>query len=75
MSYLNFDTELALADDPDALIDHLDILLMAGNMSAELRTHLTNHVEALPDTPLGLSERVRDAVTLIMASPDYLTQQ
>jgi len=75
LSYLNFDTELALADEPEALIDHLDVLLMAGNMSAELRTLLTDHVDALPDTSIGRSERVRDAVTLIMASPDYLIQQ
>jgi len=75
LSFLNFDTELALADDADDLVDHLDVLLMAGTMSPELRTQLTVHVDALPDTPAGLSTRVRDAVTLIMASPDYLIQQ
>ena len=75
VSYLNFDTELALADDSEQLVDHLNVLLMSGNMSATLRTNLIDHIDALPNTPLGLSERVRDAVTLIMASPDYLIQQ
>ncbi len=74
LSYLNFDTELALADDPNALLDHLDTLLMAGSMSEPLRTTLLNHLSQLPDNPSGHSLRVRDAVTLIMASPDYLIQ-
>ncbi len=74
VSYLNFDTELSLASDPDALLDHLDILLMAGSMTSELRNALLSHLNTLADSDSGRSQRVRDAITLIVASPDYLVQ-
>jgi len=73
-SYLNFADELSLASATTALLEHFDLVLLSGNMSDDLRTALTSHLNALPDTPAGLSQRVRDAVTLIMASPDYLVQ-
>lgn len=73
-SFLNFSDELSLASDTKALLDHLDLVLLSGNMSDALNTTLSSHLNDLPDTPAGLSQRVRDAVTLIMASPDYLVQ-
>jgi len=73
-AFLNFDTELALASDPIALIEHLNILLLSGSMSEGLRVTLQNHLNGLPDTPDGHDERVRDAVFLIVVSPDYLVQ-
>jgi len=73
-SYLNFDTELALAGDTDTLLDHLNTLLLAGSMSDALRIPLREHMNSLPDTESGRSFRVRDAVFLIFTSPDYLVQ-
>ena len=73
-SYLDFSYERSLAAEPEQLLDHLNILLLSGNLSADLRVILVNHLNGLPDTEPGLSQRVRDAVTLIMASPDYLVQ-
>ena len=73
-SYLDFTYELNLADDATALLDHLDLILLSGNMSDGLRNILQSHIEALPSDEDGLSQRVRDAITLIMASPDYLVQ-
>ena len=75
ISFLNFDTELALADDVESLIEHLDTLLTAGAMSSTFKQNLTAHLDELPDTASGRSTRVRDAITLIIASPDYLVQQ
>lgn len=73
ISYLDFSTEVALADDVPALLEHLDVLLLSGNMSDTLENILTNHLTS--DEMAGnLSARVRDAVMLIMASPDYLVQ-
>lgn len=73
-SYLDFTYERSLAGDTDSLLDHLNVVLMSGNMSNALRQILIDHLNELPDTEEGLSQRVRDAVTLIMASPDYLVQ-
>ncbi len=74
-SYLDFSFELTLASDTDTLLDHLNLLMLSGGMSDNLRDALSDHLDALPDHASGLSQRVRDAVTLIMASPDYLIQQ
>ena len=73
-SYLDYTYELTLADDATALLDHLNLILLSGNMSDGLRNILQSHIEALPSDEDGLSQRIRDAITLIMASPDYLVQ-
>jgi len=68
--------ELPLADDPEALLDHLDQLLLNGEMSAELRQDLLAAVVSLPlqgaDARLA---RVKLAVFLVFASPEYLHQR
>lgn len=74
VSYLDFSYEVELADDIDVLLDHLNVVVLGGNMSSGLRDVLFSHLQALPDTPPGRLSRVRDALTLIMASPDYLVQ-
>lgn len=73
-AFLDFAYERKLASDPDALLNHLDTLLMSGNLSTDFRAILYDHISGLPDTDDGLSQRVRDAITIIMASPDYLVQ-
>ncbi len=73
-SYLDFSYELTIADDVDELLEHLNILLLSGNMTDGLRTILAGHLNTLTTSDDDLSQRVRDAVTLIMASPDYLVQ-
>jgi len=74
-SYIDISAETALAADPAALIDRLDLLLMSGQMSPGMRTILINHMNNLPADEAGRSLRVRDAITLIMASPQYLVQK
>lgn len=74
VSYLDFSYEVGLASSVDSLLDHLNVLLLSGNMSDGLCDVLFTHLQALPDTPAGHVSRVHDAVTLIMASPDYLVQ-
>lgn len=76
-TYINLAEERALAAvSTDALLDRLDLLLLSGGMSDGLRNILSEHLESLPaaDTREGQSRRVRDAISLIMASPDYLVQ-
>ena len=73
-AFLDFTYERQLASDPDELLNHLDTVLMSGSLSAGFRAILFDHINGLPDTDEGRSLRVRDAITLIMASPDYLVQ-
>lgn len=74
--YTNYSAERALADRPGALLDHLDLLLMAGQMRPALRTRVADAVTAIPlKSDTDSYRRVSTAVALIMASPQYLIQK
>ena len=71
--------ELALAQDPKALVARLNLLLCAGQLPAALQTRME---VALNATPLNASsapdkrlDRVAAAVLLAMAAPQYLVQK
>jgi uncharacterized protein (DUF1800 family) len=68
--------EQSLASDPTALVDHLDTLLLAGNLSGALRTYLIAQVTALPGgNSAQLLERARTAVHLIITSAEFAVQR
>ncbi|MEM1380589.1 MAG: DUF1800 family protein [Pseudomonadota bacterium] len=71
--------ELALANDPTALVDHLDQLLVYGSMSEATKTAIIDTIAMVPfDDPNdrdAQNERVSLAIWLVMASPDYLVQR
>lgn len=69
LALVDIGPEKALAADPAALVDRLDVLLLAGEMSSDLRGVLVDYVA---DTPLGDgTQRVVEALYLILASPEY----
>ena len=74
-SHLDYEVELALADNPQALLDHLNLLLLSGSMSSELNNLLLSHLTSLPSNEDGLLLRVQDAISLLIASPEYLVQK
>lgn len=70
---LNLDLEISLANNPAALTDHLNALLMSGNMSPEMRQVLIDTITAIPtDNP---EERAQTALYLVMNSPEYVIQK
>ncbi|MBO1256050.1 DUF1800 domain-containing protein [Alteromonas sp. 5E99-2] len=70
---IDLSTELALADDPEELISHLDILLMAGQMSDEMRDILfAEYTRTLTFAPV---DRITNLLFLIMSSPQYAIQK
>jgi uncharacterized protein (DUF1800 family) len=79
--FSSYDTELGLAATPDALLDRINLLLMAGEMNSTLRSEILNAVNAIP-IPTGdqnainaaLEARVQTAVYLTMASPSFCAQ-
>ena len=81
----DYTRELALAADPGALLDRIDLLLMHGSMPARLRTQILAAVNgvALPAATAGnavqvaaaQANRVKLAIFLTMASPAYLVQK
>ncbi|MBX3621450.1 MAG: DUF1800 domain-containing protein [Rhizobacter sp.] len=79
---LDFSAETALADDPGALVDRLDLLLMSGQMSATLRDQIITAISgrAIPTSnqtniDAAKRDRVFIGILLTMASPDYLIQK
>lgn len=68
---LDLDRERALAADPAALVDHLDVLLLAGGMSPQMRAILITHLEGESD----LLARAADAVYLVVSSPEFAIQK
>ena len=70
---LNLSAELSLATNPTSLVDHLNYVLMAGNMSPAMRTTLINAVTSIPATTQpGRTERVRTAIYLVVNSPEFV---
>jgi uncharacterized protein (DUF1800 family) len=66
---LNLSGEQALAANPTQLVDHLNSLVMANNMSTEMRNILINAITQIPaDNPV---ERARTAVYLVINSPEF----
>lgn len=74
-SYIDISRETAMAASPAELLDHLNLLLMSGQMTSELRSILHSHLLTLANDEAGRSQRVRDAIILIMSSPAYLVQK
>lgn len=75
---LNMREEKALADDPRALIDRLDLLLTAGQLSAQARQQLVAYISGLPEARYSEHNRrmrVFEAASLIVASPYFAVQR
>jgi len=79
--FSNYGAELNLAATPDALLDRINLLLMAGEMDSTLRSQILGAVNAIP-IPSGdqnainaaLAARVETAIYLTMASPSFSAQ-
>ena len=77
----DYSEELALAEDPLALVQHLDDLLAYGRMSDDDVATLAAFIGDIPltnqyvDDYDGADLRVKMAVLLVMTSPDYLVQR
>ncbi|WP_432377522.1 DUF1800 domain-containing protein [Duganella sp. P38] len=81
----DYSAELALAEQPAQLVDRVNLLLLAGQMSSTLRNQLITALNAvnLPAATANNSgtvetarkNRVYLAVYLTMASPEYLAQR
>ncbi|NJR71986.1 MAG: DUF1800 domain-containing protein [Gammaproteobacteria bacterium] len=68
----NYAAELALADKPEALLDRLSLLLLAGDMKPTTRATILDAVNGIAMNAYDARERrVATAVFLTMASPEF----
>jgi len=79
--FSSYETEMNLANNPGALLDRVNLLLMAGEMDSTLYSQILSAVSAIP-IPAGdqnainaaLAARVKTAIFLTLASPSYCAQ-
>jgi uncharacterized protein (DUF1800 family) len=72
----NYTTEIALAADPVALVSRLNLLLAANQLSAATQARISTAVASITGgSATGLTNRVRAAIMLVMACPEYLVQK
>ena len=77
-SRLDFRHISDLAEDTNKLLDYLNIVLLNKQMSASLRTILSDHLngkELFKEGDEGQFEKAKEAVLLITSSPEYLIQR
>jgi len=75
----SYTTELALVTDATALVNRLNLLLCAGQLSAATRTMFINALNATRVTATSGNgrklDRIAAAVLMVMASAEYLIQK
>jgi hypothetical protein len=79
--FSSYGAEMSLASNPGALVDRVNLLLMAGEMDSTLYGQILSAVSAIP-IPTGdqnainaaLKARVQTAIFLTMAAPTYCAQ-
>ncbi len=76
-THINIDYEAGLADQPEQLLDHLNALLLSGAMSGPLRQAILHHLNTADFGNDGSAPRSRakDAISLIISSPEYQIQR
>lgn len=71
---LDLDRDAPLAANPAALLDRYDTLFFSGRMTSRTRQILLDHLNATPNGNGG-RDRVREALYLIVNSPEYTVQK
>jgi uncharacterized protein (DUF1800 family) len=82
---MNYSAEIALTDNPAALIDRMNLLLFSGQMTATLQSRLVAAVTAVAiPASNGTNQaaidtarlnRARTAIFMSLVSPEYLSQR
>ena len=71
----NYNAQVALADDPQALIDNLDTLLTGNRLSDNTKSELLGTLNATPirtgNENADRLRRVQVAIIMVLASPAY----
>jgi uncharacterized protein (DUF1800 family) len=70
---VDYAPQVALINDTEALIEHLNLLLMAGQMSEGVKEILSETHEATAE--FNANDRIANLVFLIMSSPQFAVQR
>ncbi len=72
---LSEETRMIEQGEYEALLDRLDLLLLAGHMTDAQRQVLRDYLEYKAGTPLQRRALAQDMVSLVLLSPDYAVQR
>jgi uncharacterized protein (DUF1800 family) len=72
---LNFTPWLALAKQPEQLVDRMNLLLCNQQMSTVTRNRLITLVKALPAKEWNIKDRIKQAFIVLAVSPDFVIQK
>ena len=75
ITQIQIEPEVELAADVEALVDRLDLMLMAGQLAPEVRAAIIDLISAHPSNDEGRYQRVLDAIYCIVGSPSHLVQK
>ena len=71
----NHSAYIALASNPTALVDKLNLIMTSNTLSPESRTSIITAVTNVPAGTNQARDRFRMAIMLFEISPDYLIQK
>ena len=71
--FINFEEEMAIAEDADALIDRVAGKLLAGEISATLRQEISGMLARIPAGEAAL--RVAETIYFVSTSPEFAYQR
>ncbi|KZN60150.1 hypothetical protein N473_24540 [Pseudoalteromonas luteoviolacea CPMOR-1] len=72
----NYEQLLSIAKDPNALLDQLNLLLCANQLSTNSYNNISQVIASIEeDAEDGFASRVHLAILMVMSSPDYLVQK
>ena len=72
---ITIDKQIDMAADATVLVNHLDELLLAGQLPNELSAALVDSIESLPTDEVGRRARVVEALYCIVNSPYHYVQK
>jgi uncharacterized protein (DUF1800 family) len=75
---VRYDTEVALAATPEALVKHLDLILLNGQMQPGMQADLVNMLQGVTKNTYYQTRditRAELAISRLMSSPQYIVQK
>ncbi|HHL32170.1 MAG TPA: DUF1800 family protein, partial [Oceanospirillales bacterium] len=74
---VDYDAQIAMADDPVALVNNIDLLLTGQRLTASTKNEIIAILHEIPltDGDYSLRKRVHMATSLVMTSVEYLVQR
>ncbi len=66
---------IALAEDPDDLLDWYNLILFAGGMDDNMRQTLSDYMNSLPSDDAGRYAKVQDTLFMVLTAPQFHLQR